>query len=101
MRVIRRAISNTAVQPGGNWRQRRALPVAVISGRALADVDRILGALHLPVSGSHGLEFRLSAAREDAPMQSAGVPTAVIDRVEEFAVLHGVTSERKPGAIAA
>ncbi|UWR35488.1 trehalose-phosphatase (plasmid) [Sulfitobacter sp. W027] len=74
--------------------------VAVISGRALADVDRILGALHLPVSGSHGLEFRLSAAREDAPMQSAGVPTAVIDRVEEFAVLHGVTSERKPGAIA-
>ena len=33
-------------------------------------------------------------------MQSAGVPTAVIDRVEEFAVLHGVTSERKPGAIA-
>lgn len=74
--------------------------VAVISGRALADVDRILGALRLPVSGSHGLELRLSTAADHAPKQSAGIPAPVIDRVEEFAVLHGVTSERKPGAIA-
>ncbi|MBO9431867.1 trehalose-phosphatase [Sulfitobacter sp. R18_1] len=74
--------------------------VAVISGRAMADVDRILGALRLPVSGSHGMELRLSTAEDHAPGQSAGIPTPVIDRVEEFAVLHGVTSERKPGAIA-
>ena len=72
----------------------------MISGRALADVDRILGALRLPVSGSHGLELRLSTAADHAPKQSAGIPAPVIDRVEEFAVLHGVTSERKPGAIA-
>ncbi|UOA21054.1 Trehalose-6-phosphate phosphatase (plasmid) [Sulfitobacter indolifex] len=73
--------------------------VAVISGRALADVDGILGALRLPVSGSHGLELRLGAD-DHVTTQDAGIPTEVIDRVEKFALLQGVTSERKPGAIA-
>ena len=73
--------------------------VAVISGRALADVDGILGALRLPVSGSHGLEFRLGTD-DDVAALDAGIPTEVINRVGEFALLHGVTSERKPGAIA-
>ncbi|MEX3317102.1 trehalose-phosphatase [Sulfitobacter sp. PS-8MA] len=74
--------------------------VAVLSGRALADLDRIMGALRLPASGSHGQELRFGphAAHPDA--EAEGVPAAIIDRVEEFAVLHGVTSERKPGAIA-
>jgi len=74
--------------------------VCVVSGRALADVDRILGALHLPVSGSHGLELRLGNDRDIPRVAAEGVPNAIIDRVEEFAVLHEVTSERKPGAIA-
>jgi len=74
--------------------------VAVISGRAMADVDRILGALQLPVSGSHGLELRVGPAAGETSQDIQGIPAAVIDRVEEFAVLHGVTSERKPGAIA-
>ena len=73
--------------------------VAVVSGRALADVDRILGTLQLPISGSHGMELRLANGAGGSADQS-GMPTPVIDRVEEFAVLHGVTSERKPGAIA-
>ena len=74
--------------------------VAVISGRAMADVDRILGVLQLPVSGSHGLELRVGSAAGETSQDIQGIPAAVIDRVEEFAVLHGVTSERKPGAIA-
>lgn len=74
--------------------------VAVLSGRALEDVDRIMGALRLPASGSHGLELRFGPNAAHPEARTEGVPAAIIDRVEEFAVLHGVTSERKPGAIA-
>ena len=74
--------------------------VAVVSGRAMMDVDRILGALHLPVSGSHGLELRLGYGADGQHQHATGVPNTVIDRAEEFAVLHGVMAERKPGAIA-
>ncbi len=74
--------------------------VAVVSGRALADVDRILGDLRLPVSGSHGLELRLDNSSNGQSQHKSGVPNTVIDRVEGFAMLHGVMAERKPGAIA-
>lgn len=32
--------------------------VALVSGRALADIDRLLGMPHLPMAGLHGLEWR-------------------------------------------
>ena len=40
--------------------------VAVISGRGLADPDRIMAPLHLPASGSHGGELRLDAGAMDS-----------------------------------
>jgi len=32
--------------------------VAIVSGRPIADIDKFLTPLHLPVAGSHGAEFR-------------------------------------------
>lgn len=73
--------------------------VAVISGRGLTDLDRIIAPLRLPASGSHGVELRLGN-RSDATENGPSLPQRVIDRVEAFAVAQRVTSERKPGAIA-
>lgn len=74
--------------------------VAVISGRGLADLDGIMAPLKLPASGSHGVELRLGEGAGDADHDAPRIPRAVIDRVEAYAVAQGITSERKPGAIA-
>ena len=73
--------------------------VAVISGRGLADLDRIMAPLHLPASGSHGVELRLDAGAMDSA-ELPGLPRDVIDRVEAYATAQDIAAERKPGAIA-
>ena len=37
--------------------------VALVSGRAISDLEKLLGALHLPLAGQHGLERRDAAGR--------------------------------------
>lgn len=37
--------------------------VALVSGRAISDLERLLGTLHLPLAGQHGLERRDAAGR--------------------------------------
>jgi len=37
--------------------------MALVSGRAISDLERLLGALHLPLAGQHGLERRDAAGR--------------------------------------
>jgi trehalose 6-phosphate phosphatase len=37
--------------------------MALVSGRAISDLDKLLGALHLPLAGQHGLERRDAAGR--------------------------------------
>ena len=41
--------------------------IALISGRALANVERLFGALHLPIAGLHGLERRSTVHTQSAP----------------------------------
>src|SRR5207237_10441571 len=41
--------------------------VALISGRSLADIDRLVPDLHLPAAGQHGIEPRDAARRRSAP----------------------------------
>jgi trehalose 6-phosphate phosphatase len=73
--------------------------LAVVSGREIAVVDRLLRPLVLPVAGVHGLERRdvrgIIHSRDTADISSIifGLEKAIGDEV-------GVVIERKPGAIA-
>lgn len=54
--------------------------IALISGRALANVERLFGALNLPIAGLHGLERRSTMG-----VQSAPEPPSAWDVVREDA----------------
>ncbi|WBX84675.1 trehalose-phosphatase [Sphingosinicella microcystinivorans] len=69
--------------------------LAVISGRALADLDRHLGTRRITLSGSHGGELRLAAADADAPPGSAFPEQAHLE-ASAFAAAHGLLLETKP-----
>lgn len=75
--------------------------VAVISGRPIADLDRMLDPLRLPLAGVHGLEWREASGalmRTDVDTQPVG--SAVKD-LAAFAKDHpGTFVEEKPGAVA-
>jgi len=73
--------------------------LAVVSGREIAAVDRLLRPLILPVAGVHGLERRDASGiihSSDTPDISS--ITFVLEKVIGDEV--GVVIERKPGAIA-
>jgi trehalose 6-phosphate phosphatase len=78
--------------------------LAVVSGRPLPDIDRLLAPLHLPAAGTHGAELRRSAAD---PVHEAGapVPGKLRDRINGLAKelqtqWHGIFVEDKGSAIA-
>jgi trehalose 6-phosphate phosphatase len=75
--------------------------VAIVSGRAIADIDRMLDPLRLPVAGVHGLERRnavgetVRAALPEAPLAAARA------RLHAWARRHpGLLVEEKPGSVA-
>lgn len=65
--------------------------VALVSGRALADLDRRLGACRLPLAGQHGLERRDAAGRlwiQPAPPEAkCAIRAALEPLLEEHAGL--------------
>lgn len=69
--------------------------LAVVSGRALADLDRFLATRRLTLSGSHGGELRLAAANAHAPPGSAFPEQAHLE-ASAFAASHGLLLETKP-----
>ncbi|RKS91004.1 trehalose-phosphatase [Sphingosinicella microcystinivorans] len=69
--------------------------LAIVSGRALADLDRHLGTRRLTLSGSHGGELRLAAADANAPPGSAFPRQAHLE-ASAFAAAHGLLLETKP-----
>ena len=74
--------------------------LAVVSGREIAVVDRLLRPLVLPVAGVHGLERR-DAKGVIHSRDTADISSSIIFDLEK-AIGHdsGVVIERKPGAIA-
>ena len=75
--------------------------LAVVSGRALESIDRVLGPLLLPAAGLHGWQRR----RADGSLAPRCEPTALLDRLRpilgEYVTLrHGLRLEDKGGSLA-
>lgn len=74
--------------------------LAVVSGRALADLDRWLGGIDVALSGSHGSEWRLSAGSETEAL-ARPVPLAVEAQLRRLAEAQaGLLVESKPFGVA-
>lgn len=68
--------------------------VALISGRSLAQLERIFGPLSIAAAASHGLELRPRA--DEVTLLAAAVPAAVLEAIAEFTERHpGLVMERK------
>jgi trehalose 6-phosphate phosphatase len=81
-------------------RQRLDGRLAIVSGRAIADLERYVRMPGIPFSGSHGLELRLSDGT-DVPLHASGELTEVRERVRRFAEgQHGLLVEEKPAGVA-
>lgn len=71
--------------------------VAILSGRDLTELDRLLAPLQMPAAGSHGLVRRNAAGLvEDSAAFSPELATAQ-ERMEAFARRHGLLLEPKRG----
>jgi trehalose 6-phosphate phosphatase len=75
--------------------------LALVSGRDIHVIDRLLYPLVLPVAGVHGLQRRDAAGKLHSPMIDRDVVEAIAARVEAaFPLEPGVVIERKTGAVA-
>jgi trehalose 6-phosphate phosphatase len=82
-------------------RQRVDGALAVVSGRRLADIDRLLAPLHLPAAGLHGRERR----RADGTLIESGGPGAIIAPLRPLLAAYvearpGLLLEDKGGSLA-
>lgn len=78
--------------------------LAVVSGRPLEDLDRLLAPLHLPAAGTHGGEIRQSAGGT-VQMIGEALPADLKDRLNDVvkelqAQWHGILLEDKISAVA-
>lgn len=75
--------------------------VAVVSGRPIGDLDRMLQPLRLPLAGVHGLEWRIpSGAVRRAGFDARALGSAARLLAEFAAANPGTFLEEKPGAVA-
>jgi len=75
--------------------------VAIISGRSIANIDRIFGPRRFPVAGIHGLERRDSNGRRHENRYDVAVLDGIARRMgEAIADKTGLRLERKPGSVA-
>lgn len=68
---------------------------ALVSGRAICDIERHIGPLVLAAAGSHGTDIR-SAGGEELGDGPAGLPAAIADAMRAFAEREGLSYEAKP-----
>lgn len=84
----------------GRLAERLSGRLAIVSGRAIADLERHLGPLSFPVSGSHGLELRLADGHCPAPAAPPSLDEAR-GAIRRFAEGHpGLLIEEKPASVA-
>ena len=68
---------------------------AVVSGRAIADIEKHLGQLPIAAAGSHGSDIR-SADGKALGAGPQGLPEAIETRLRAFAADHELDYEHKP-----
>lgn len=75
---------------------------AVITGREIADIDRYLSPLHLPVAGAHGAQRRRADGSMELPdVTIAAAAEAIAHELEPLTLAHpGLLVEAKDGAVA-
>ena len=75
--------------------------LALVSGRDIHVIDRLLYPLVLPVAGVHGLQRRDASGRLHSPVIDQNVVEAIAAQVQaEFRSEPGVVIEQKTGAVA-
>ena len=71
--------------------------LSLISGRSIAEIDRIFAPVKFPAAGSHGAELRLHPS-DDVDFRSEALPDGILSRLAAFAASHdGLLLERKSG----
>jgi trehalose 6-phosphate phosphatase len=86
------ALSQLAEQTGA---------LAIVTGRSIADIDRFLAPLVLPVAGVHGLERRSADGTIHGSPINQHALAEVSERLRNFVALHsGLLLEPKRGSIA-
>jgi trehalose 6-phosphate phosphatase len=82
-------------------RDRLGGALALVSGRALSDLDRLFAPLRLPAIGGHGAEMRLAADGEAVARRARPLDPDLKQAVKDAAASHpGVLVEDKNYAIA-
>lgn len=71
--------------------------LALLSGRDLADLDRMIAPLSLPAAGSHGLVRRGAGGRLDTTAATSPALAAACGKLADFAAAHGLLLEPKRG----
>ncbi|MEO8307841.1 MAG: trehalose-phosphatase [Pseudomonadota bacterium] len=75
--------------------------LAIISGRPLADLDRMFAPLNIPMAGIHGFERRCAQGNVHRPTVPRARLDAARDRLEKLAQVHpGLLIEDKGAALA-
>jgi trehalose 6-phosphate phosphatase len=73
---------------------------AIVTGRSIAALEVLLGPIEVAVAGSHGGEFRRSAAAGIEPLAEP-LPREIVSALEDFAAANGgLLVEPKPFSVA-
>jgi trehalose 6-phosphate phosphatase len=75
-------------------------PVALVSGRAIRDLDRLFAPLRLPIAGQHGAERRDAAGTWHWMHPEGGALAAIHNDIQDFVAGHpGLVLENKGAAL--
>jgi trehalose 6-phosphate phosphatase len=84
-----------------NLREATGRALALVSGRDIGVIDRLIHPLILPVAGVHGLQRRDAAGRLHSPaIDQSVVESIALEAAEAFRLEPGVAIEKKTGAVA-
>jgi trehalose 6-phosphate phosphatase len=99
----RAVVVPTGLREGLRWAERQlGGALALVSGRTIADVDRLFEPLRLRAAGVHGAEFRFQPDKSiNALAAAARLPSSLAPAVEHaVSPYHGLIVENKGFAIA-